>query len=277
MVKDKPAYPIKVLDKSLFILETLLQHSSSMSIMEISKKLKIYPSTIHRVLNTLKYRGYVEQNPADQKYRLGLKLVELGMARYHQIDLVKEAHPFLKELINKCNETVHLGVLEEEEVLYLAKEESSQTIRMCSYVGKRAPVHCTALGKVLLAYLPEGERKKILCKKEFPRLTEKTITDKKELEKELSKVKKQGFALDRGENEKDVRCIAAPIRNYQGKVIAALSISSPAYRTNIDQQNHLKEALIEITKKISKRLGYKKKSQKEEKKEVKTIEKFSKV
>jgi DNA-binding IclR family transcriptional regulator len=276
MVKDKPAYPIKVLDKSLFILETLLQHSSSMSIMEISKKLKIYPSTIHRILDTLKYRGYVEQNPTDQKYQLGLKVLELGMAKLHQMDLAREASPYLKELVNKCNETVHLGVLEEE-VLYLAKEESSHTIRMCSYVGKRAPVHCTALGKVLLAYLPEGERKKILGKRELSRLTEKTITDKEELEKELNKVKKQGFALDKGENEKDVRCIAAPIRNYQGKVIAALSISSPAYRTNINQQNHLKEALIEITKKISKRLGYKEKSQKEEKKEVKTIEKFSKV
>ena len=277
MVKDKPAYPIKVLDKSLFILETLLQHSSSMSIMEISKKLKIYPSTIHRVLNTLKYRGYVEQNPADQKYRLGLKLVELGMARYHQIDLVKEAHPFLKELVNKCNETVHLGVLEEEEVLYLAKEESSQIIRMCSYVGKRAPVHCTALGKVLLAYLPEGEKKKILGKRELPRLTEKTITDKEELEKELNKVEKQGFALDRGENEKDVRCIAAPIRNFQGKIIAAVSISGPAFRIDVNTRNNQKETLLEISKKISKRLGYNEKSQKEEKKEVKTIEKFSKV
>lgn len=277
MVKDKPAYPIKVLDKSLFVLETLLQHGSAMSMTEISKKLKIYHSTIHRILDTLKYRGYVEQNLTDQKYQLGLKVLELGMAKLHQMDLAREASPYLKELVNKCNETVHLGVLEEEEVLYLAKEESSHTIRMCSYVGKRAPVHCTALGKVLLAYLPEGERKKILGKREIPRLTEKTITDKEELEKELNKVKKQGFALDRGENEKDVRCIAAPIRNYQGEVIAALSISSPAYRTNIYQQNHLKEALIEITKKISKRLGYKEKSQKEEKKEVKTIEKFSKV
>jgi len=277
MIKVKPAYPIKVLDKSLFILETLLQHSSSMSIMEISKKLKIYPSTIHRVLNTLKYRGYVEQNPVNQKYRLGLKLVELGMARYHQIDLVKEAHPFLKELVNKCNETVHLGVLEEEEVLYLAKEESSQIIRMCSYIGKRAPVHCTALGKVLLAYLPEGEKKKILGKRELPRLTEKTITDKEELEKELNKVEKQGFALDRGENEKDVRCIAAPIRNFQGKIIAAVSISGPAFRIDVNTRNNQKEVLLEISKKISKRLGYKEKTRKEEKKEVKSIEKFSKV
>ena len=277
MGKDKPAYPIKVLDKSLFILETLLQHSSSISIMEISKKLKIYPSTIHRVLNTLKYRGYVEQNPADQKYRLGLKLVELGMARYHQIDLVKEAHPFLKELVDQCNETVHLGTLDQEGVLYIAKEDCTRTIRMVSQVGRRAPQHSTALGKILLAHLPEKEREEIIAHKNLSRFTEHTITEKKELEKELEQVKKQGFALDREENEKEICCIAAPIRDYCGKVIAALSISSPVYRIDINKQNHLKEVLIEITKKISKRLGYKEKLQEEEKKEVKTIEKFSKV
>jgi len=136
------------------------------------------------------------------------------MAKLQQIDLVREATPYLKELVNQCNETAHLGVLEEGEVLYLAKVESSQTIRMCSYVGKRAPLHCTALGKVLLAYLPEEEIKKILDKRELPRLTEKTITDKKELEKELNKVKEQGFALDIGENEKVVLCIVFSTGNF---------------------------------------------------------------
>jgi len=256
MKKTKPNYPIKVLDKSLSVLELLLQKDSSMNMTELSEKLGFYPSTIHRILDTLKHWGYVEQDSHTQKYQLGLKALELGMAKLHQMDLVREVTPYLKELVNQCNETVHLGVLEEGEVLYLAKEESSQTIRMCSFVGKRAPVHCTALGKVLLAYLPEGERKKILGKRVLPRLTEKTITDKRELEKELNKVKKQGFALDRGENEKDVRCIAAPIRNYQGKVIAAVSISGPAFRIDVNTQNNLKEALLQTSKKISKRLGY---------------------
>ena len=256
MKKSKPNYPIKVLDKTFSILEILLQHGSSMHMTEISEKLGLYPSTIHRILDTLKHWGYVEQDPHTQKYRLGLKLLELGMAKLQQMDLVKEATPYLKELVNQCNETVHLGVLEEGEVLYLAKEESSQTIRMISYVGKRAPLHCTALGKVLLAYLSEEERKKILEGKVLPHLTENTITDKRELEKELSKVREQGFALDREENEKDVRCIAAPIRNYRGRVIAAVSISGPAFRIDKKVQNNLKEALIEISKKISKRLGY---------------------
>jgi DNA-binding IclR family transcriptional regulator len=161
-----------------------------------------------------------------------------------------------KELVKQYNETVHLGVLEEGEVLYLAKEESSQTIRMISYIGKRAPLHCTALGKVLLAYISEEERKKILEEKELPRLTKNTITDKRELEKELDKIREQDFALDREENEKDVRCIGAPIRNYKGKVIAAISISSPIFRIDKNVQNNLKEALIKTTNKISKRLGY---------------------
>ena len=256
MKKTKPNYPIKVLDKSLSVLEILLQQGSAMNMTELSEKLGFYPSTIHRILDTLKHWGYVEQDSHTQKYQLGLKALELGMAKLHQMDLVREATPYLKELVNQCNETVHLGVLEEGEVLYLAKEESSQTIRMISYVGKRAPLHCTALGKVLLTYLSTEERKKILGEKVLPRFTENTITNRRELEKELSKVKEQGFALDREENEKDIRCVAAPIRNYQGEVLAAISISSPIFRIDKNVQNNLKEVIIETSKKISKRLGY---------------------
>ena len=255
-MKKPPKYPIKVLNKSLSILEILLQQGSAMNMTEISERLEIYPSTIHRILDTLKYRGYVEQDPHTQKYQLGMKALELGMAKLHQMDLIREATPYLKELVKQCNETVHLGVLEAGEVLYLAKEESSQTIRMISYVGKRAPLHCTALGKVLLAHLSAEERKKILREKVLPRLTENTFTDKRELEKELDKVREQGFAFDREENEKDVRCVATPIRNYQGEVIAAISISSPVFRIDKNTQDNLKEALIETSEKISMRLGY---------------------
>ena len=256
MEKTNPNYPIKVLDKTFSILDILLQHGHSMHMTEISEKLGLYPSTIHRILDTLKHWGYVEQDPKTQKYRLGLKLLALGMAKLQQMDLAREATPYLKELVNQCNETVHLGVLEGEEVIYLAKEESSQTIRMISYVGKRAPLHCTALGKVLLAHLSPEERKKTLGEKVLPRLTEKTITDKRELEKELDKIREQGFALDREENEKDVCCVAAPIRNYQGEVIAAISISSPIFRIDKNAQNNLKEALLQTSKNISKQLGY---------------------
>jgi DNA-binding IclR family transcriptional regulator len=257
MLKTTPNYPIKVLTKTFAILDVLLEHKTPMTMSEISEKLKFYPSTVHRILDTLKYGGYVEQNPDNQKYQLGLKLLELGMAKIHQIDLVKEAKPFLKELAKKCNETVHLAILEDTNVLYLAKEESSQTIRMISYVGRRGPLHCTALGKVLLAFLPLEERGELLDRLELFRLTENTITDRVQLETELNTIIEKGFAMDREENEKDVRCLAAPVKNYKGRVIAAVSISSPAYRVNKENQNHLKEYLITACQKISSRLGYK--------------------
>lgn len=256
MNKITPNYPIKVLNKAFSVLDVLLKHKFPMSMTEISEELGFYPSTIHRILDTLKYGGYVEQDTVTQKYQLGLKLLELGMAKLNQIDLVKEAKPCLKELAKKCDETVHLAILEDNNVLYLAKEESTQTIRMISYVGKRAPLHCTALGKILLAFLPLDKREELLDKIELTKLTENTITSKERLKEELNKIAQEGFAFDREENEKDVRCIAAPVRNYQGKVIAAVSISGPSYRINEGNQNHLKVELINTCKKISARLGF---------------------
>ena len=255
MSDKQPNYPIKVLNKTFSVLDILLKNNAPMSMTEISEELGLYPSTTHRILDTLKYGRFVEQDSSTQKYQLGLKLVELGMARLNQIDLVKEAKPFLKELSKKINETVHLAILEDTEVLYLAKEESTQTIRMISYVGKRAPLHSTSLGKVLLAFLPSYKRDKILEKIELFKLTGNTITNKQSLIEELNKIKQQGFALDREENEKFVRCIAAPIRDYQGKIIATASITGPSYRINEENQNYLKEELITTCQEISSRLG----------------------
>ncbi|MFQ5835881.1 MAG: IclR family transcriptional regulator [bacterium] len=254
--KKEPTYPLKALDKSLAILEILSRENSPLSIAELSERSAIYPSTIHRILDTLRYWGYVEQDSDTQRYQLGLKVLELGMTKLQGMELVKEAAPYLKQLREQSNETVHLAVLEEGEVLYLDKEESSQSIRMVSRVGRRVPAHCTGLGKVLLAYLQEKEREKILKEKGLPRFTNNTITDEEEVKKELHKVKEQGFAEDRGEHEKDVRCIAAPIKDHRGKVIAAISLSLPAFRMNASKKRKLKETLIQMGENISQRLGY---------------------
>lgn len=231
-------------------------NTSYLSVKEISEKLQLYPSAVHRILDTLRFMGYIEQDTTTQKYSLGLKVIEMGMAKLNQMNVVREASPYIKKLVSESNETVHLGVLEGQDVLYLDKAESSQTVRMVSRTGRRAPLHCTALGKVLLAHLPETERKKIISDKVLPRLTHNTITDKAQLDKELCKVKEQGFALDTEEHEKDVHCIAAPIRNYDGKVIAAVSISGPAFRVNFDKNDHVTKILIKTAENISRRMGY---------------------
>jgi DNA-binding IclR family transcriptional regulator len=254
--KKEPTYPLKALDKSIAILEILSQENSPLSIAELSERLGIYPSTIHRILDTLRYWGYVEQDPDTQRYQLGLKALELGMAKLQGMELVKEVSPYLKELREQSNETVHLAILDEGEVLYLAKEESSQSIRMVSRVGRRLPAHCTGLGKVLLAHLDEEEQEKIIKEKGLCRFTESTITDKKKLREELSKIRHQGFAEDGGEHEKDVHCVAAPIKDHRGEVIAAISVSLPAFRMNTSKKRKLKETLIQMGENISKRLGY---------------------
>jgi DNA-binding IclR family transcriptional regulator len=234
----------------------MLEHESPIGIHEISKKLQLYPSTVHRILNTLKLRGYVEKDLITEKYRLGPKMVKFAMARLDQTDLTREAIPYLKELVYQCNETVHLGVFEDGEVLYIATEEPPQTIRMVSKVGTRAPAHCTALGKVLLSVLPQRERKKILEAKGLRRFTEHTIIDKQSLRRELRRVKDQGFALDREEYERDVRCVATPIKDHRGRVIAAISISGPAFRVGEDKRDFLVKALTKVSMRISEQLGY---------------------
>jgi len=256
MLKKKPNYPIKTLDDSLSILETLLLATSAMSLDEISKKLRLYPSKVHRILDTLKYRGYVEQDRTTQKYQLGLKVVELGMAKLHKMNLLKESAPYLNELVHRCNETAYLGILNCGEVLSLIKEEPSHNIRMVSREGMRIPVHCTALGKILLAYLEPEEQEKILEEKGLPSFTKNTITNREKMRKELRKIKEQGFAEDIEEYEDGLSCLAAPIRNHQGKVIAALAIAGPTFRLANKNQKELKEVLIEITRRISRRLGY---------------------
>lgn len=127
---------------------------------------------------------------------------------------------------------------------------------MISYVDKRALLHCNGLGKVLLGYMLLRKRNKLFERIELIKLTENTITEKEKLEEELERIEKEGFVLDRGENEKDVRCIAAPIKNYQGRVVAAVSISGPSYRINKKNQNQLRKELFSTCQKISNRLGF---------------------
>ncbi|MBC7190435.1 IclR family transcriptional regulator [Candidatus Aerophobetes bacterium] len=253
---EDPKYPLKTLSKSLLILETLAQPHSPTGIGELSRKLGISRSTVHRILDTLRSRGYVEKDPSTLKYRLGSKILELAMAKLEDIELIKEASLYLKELLKQCNETVHLAVLDRGEVLYLDKKESAQAIRIVSRVGGRLPAHCTGLGKVLLAYSDRQTVKEIIKEKGLHRFTKNTITNEAELIRELDKIREQGFAEDNEEIEEGLCCIAAPVRDHSGKVIAAISVSGPKFRM-VNKYKECKEAVIRTAEKISMQLGYK--------------------
>lgn len=257
MEKKKPKYPIKLLLNTFLIFDILIKKNQPVSIHELSEVLNIYPSSIHRILDTLNYLGYIEKKLDSDKYQIGIKAIELGMAKLNQVDLIKDATPYLEALSKEFNENIYLGVLFEGEVMYEAKKEAPRKIRLTTHVGVRTPVHCTALGKVLIADLSKEEREKIIGNKRLQRFTKNTIIDKKVLENEIEKVKKLGYAIDNEENENEIKCIASPIKDNNGKVIAAISISGPSYRfNNSDEQKIMIKAVIGTAKKISSRLGF---------------------
>lgn len=256
MTNDEPNYPVQAVARALSILETLLHHPSPISITQLSQQLGLYPSSVHRMVDTLKYWGYVEQVPYTQEYTLGIKVVELGMAKLHNLNVFTETAPFLKQISDQFDETVNLAVLDQGEVVYLDKVESSRIVKAVLNPGRRAPFHCTAIGKVLMAFQPKQLRAKILAEKPLIGYNQNTITDPVILEHEFVNIRENGYALDNGEHIEEVNCVAVPLYDLHGKVIAAISISAPTFRMNAKK----KQDMITFSKKkameISRRMGY---------------------
>jgi DNA-binding IclR family transcriptional regulator len=242
------------------ILDILGQSPQGISIREVSAKIKLPKGTIHRLLSSLSYFGYVRQDSKTRDYILGFKLVELGNLLLSQLDLRKVAEPFLRDLSERSQETVHLAFLDRNEIVYLDKVEmdhSSSGLRMASHVGLRNPAHSCAVGKVLLSHLSEAELDQLIQEKGLAKRTENTLIDPAQLKEHLKSVRNQGYAIDDEENERGIRCVAAPIYNEAGKVVAAISISGPAFRiTKKLIQEKLKKEVVETAFKISQRLGY---------------------
>ncbi len=251
---------VQTIERASQILDILGQSPQGISIRELSTKVNLPKGTIHRLLSSLLHFGYVRQAPKTRNYFLGFKLVELGNLLLGQLDLRKEAEPFLRDLAEGTNETVHMVVVDRDEVVYIEKVEFEHNpggLRMASRIGLRNPIHSCAVGKVLLADFSDEALDHFLRGKNLLRRTENTMTDPIQLREHLKLVRKQGFAIDDEENERGIRCIAAPIYNEVGRVVAAISISGPAFRvTKKVIQESLKKEVMETAFKISQRLGY---------------------
>ena len=246
---------IKSIDKVLDLLEFLSLNEQETSITKISKELHMGLSTVHRILTTLKSRGYVIQNQQTAKYRLGIKLFELGCAVQSTKRLVEITKPYLKQLSQSTNETANLAILEGKEVIYLDTIESPEILRTEIMAGTRTPAHCTALGKVLLASISDGEFQSLYKSDELPSsLTSKSISSLEELKNHLKKVKEQGYAVDREEYKIGINCIGVPIFGRNGEAIAAISITGPASRFTLNEMEKVKSKLIAISKEISNQL-----------------------
>ncbi len=257
---SKPSNLVQTIGRASSILDILGQSAQGISIRELSDKIKLPKGTTHRLLSSLSYFGYVRQDSKTRNYLLGLKLVELGQLLLSQLDLRREAEPFLRDLAERTKETLHLVFLDRNEIVYIDKVETDQNssgLKMASRVGLRNPAHSSAVGKVLLAHFSEEELKNFIKEKGLPKRTENTITDPVQLKEHLRNVRSQGYGVDDEENEKGIRCVAAPIYNERGKTVAAISISGPAFRiTKKVIQESLKKEVMEAALKISQRLGF---------------------
>lgn len=247
---------VQSVDRTLSILELLSDYEEGLGITEISEKLDLHKSTVHRLLNTLIYKGYVKQNRITSKYEITLKLFELGNKKIEKMDLVAIAKPYLKELMEKTNEVVHLVVQEGTEIIYIAKVEPLKSMKMYSRIGMRKPMYCTAMGKAILSQMQDDEVQEIWNSSCVKKLTENTIVDFNKLKSSLIEFKEKGYAVDNQEVEIGVKCIGTVLRDYTNKICGAISISSSILTLTEDKEKYFSKLILEYAAKISKELGY---------------------
>ncbi len=260
----------KAVVKTMNILESL-SRERSLGVTELANKVtgpsgnaRMHKSTVYRFLSSLKELGYVAQDPDTEQYSMTLKLFEIGMAVRERLELWREAQPVIKRIAQATGETIHLATLDEDRLVYLGKIESSKTLRvsMMSRVGQSAPAYCTGLGKTLLSYVPGQRVTEILKMEKMVPFTRKTITTRRALDKELEAIRRRGYGIDDEEHEAGVRCVAAPIRDHQANVIAALSISVPSVRLAYKDLPRFGRIVTQAADEISGRLGYGKSARK---------------
>lgn len=240
---------------ALSVLDALARHGPDLGVAEVGRLLDLPRSTAFRLLSTLEHQGFVEQHPESKKYRLGLRLFELAGIVWSRLELGQIALPLLDGLARATEETVHLVVLDREESLIIEKVDSPRAVYLRSHVGSRRPLHCTATGKVLLAFLPPAELEAVI-RRGLPRFTESTVTDPDRLREELAEVRRRGYALNWGEYRDEAAGVAAPVRDRGGRVVAAVGTAIPIGRLPGQRVEVLSAQVVECARQISGRLGW---------------------
>lgn len=247
---------LQTVDRALSLLEILAHHREGLRPVDLAREMDLNKVTVHRLLSTLSQRGFIERDPSGQRWQLGLKMIELSSLRLNSLELKTEAQPILRRLVQQSGQAAHLAIRDRDEIVYIEKMETVYSMRLYSQIGKRSPVHSTALGKVLLSGLTDRELGDLLDSTRLVGVTDKTLTDRQALRREIARVRRQGYALDRAENEAGVYCLAAPIFDYRGQIIAALSTAG-------DRKDYLKrpdhpliEQVRQAAAEISRRMGY---------------------
>jgi DNA-binding IclR family transcriptional regulator len=252
--RDVPG--VRVLHKTLDVLEIVKSRDSGYTLADLTRAVELPKATVYRIVSTLEKRGYLDRGQ-DGGYRLSRKMFDMQRQDSMETILSRAAQPFLQRLVDAYKETVNLGILNAGEVVVINTVESPLGVRMSSKIGNRRHLHSTALGKCFLAGLPDKDLLRLVRVKGMPRLTANTLVTKDALMAEIERVRQQGYAIDNQENELDGRCIGAPVHGPDGRVLGAVSISSPLFRMEMDHAHslapHLKSVCAQIAQAV--RLG----------------------
>jgi len=252
----KDRYLINSIIRASNILRCFSGEKTHFKISEVAHQLQLDRSTTYRILLSLEKCGFVEKDKKTGEYSLGVATFETGNTYLRRMDFIQISKPIMADLALEVQETVHLAVLSDTEIVYVDKVDSPRTLGVMSKIGQRAPVYCTALGKVLLAHQPNDELSRIVQQIKLKPFTRNTISSKRKLVEELRKITKQGYALDQKEYEQDVECIGAPIRNHLGNTIAAISISGPQRKINTPQEKQFIGHVVKAAAAVSSKMGY---------------------
>ncbi|MDF1525370.1 MAG: IclR family transcriptional regulator [bacterium] len=258
MIKRKKSdYIIHSVDHAFDVLEAFRADEPELGVTQLAKLLKLHKNNVFRILATLESRDYVEQNPRTGNYRLGLKAFEAGQAYLRHTSLVSVTHPQMEALSSELRENSYLAVLRGGYVFYLDEVIADQTIQVVSRLGTRVSPHCTATGKVFLAFLGKPMVDELFETMILDKMTPHTITDERKLKTEIIKVGESGYAVDNEEWTMGLKCVAAPILDYYGKIQGTISVSGPADR--LPEEKIVEEivpAVLDHSKKVSRKMGY---------------------
>jgi DNA-binding IclR family transcriptional regulator len=256
MVTSSSVAGSQTLDRALGTLLRIGESGSrGLTLAECSAALGYSKPTVHRILRTLAGRGFVSVDGERGRYTLGVANLRLGMAFLEQLDLRQEALPILRDLGERTGETIHLGVLDGSDVVYIEKVESRHAVRMFSQIGRTMPAHSTGIGKAILAYLPDDELEEALPERLEAR-TPATLTDRRRLLDHLAATRRRGYSTDEIENEEGIRCVGAAVFDHTGAVRAGISVAGPESRVTPERMPELGQLVRTAAFEISRRIGF---------------------
>jgi len=253
---ERPTYRVQVLERAVDILQVLSEDSRELGAGEVAERLALHKSTIHRLLMVLDQHRLIRRNSETGKYALGLRLFELGTRAVRGLQLREQAQPFLERLARQTGETAHICVLDRGEMVSIAYAEGPRSLRMPATVGRRTPAYCSAVGKAMLAFLPESALDDVLSDRPLRACTSKTLVTRAALLNDLRQSRIRGYSIDDEEIEKGLRCVGGPVWNYTGEVVAAVSVAGPAFRITKSRVRAIAGAVLDTTRGLSTELGY---------------------